>query len=60
MKKNIKCIEVKWQKKWEKNNSNKWIKDIKYSYFIDTPPPTISGMLHMGHIFSYTQTDFFA
>ena len=27
---------------------------------IDTPPPTVSGMLHMGHVFSYTQADFIA
>lgn len=27
---------------------------------IDTPPPTVSGLLHMGHIFSYTQADFVA
>lgn len=26
-------------------------------YLIDTPPPTISGKLHIGHIFSYTQGD---
>ena len=29
-------------------------------YSIDTPPPTVSGALHIGHIFSYTQTDFSA
>jgi len=29
-------------------------------YTIDTPPPTISGKLHIGHIFSYTQTDIIA
>lgn len=29
-------------------------------YSIDTPPPTISGALHIGHVFSYTQTDFIA
>lgn len=29
-------------------------------YLIDTPPPTISGKLHMGHAFSYTQMDFLA
>ena len=29
-------------------------------YAIDTPPPTVSGSLHIGHIFSYTQTDIFA
>jgi valyl-tRNA synthetase len=30
------------------------------AYTIDTPPPTISGSLHIGHIFSYTQTDIIA
>lgn len=29
-------------------------------YLIDTPPPTISGSLHIGHIFSYTQADLIA
>lgn len=30
------------------------------SFKIDTPPPTVSGLLHMGHVFSYVQTDFIA
>jgi len=30
------------------------------NFVIDTPPPTVSGLLHMGHIFSYTQADFVA
>lgn len=29
-------------------------------YAIDTPPPTVSGRLHMGHVFSYTHPDFMA
>ena len=30
------------------------------TYSIDTPPPTASGSLHVGHVFSYTHTDFVA
>jgi valyl-tRNA synthetase len=30
------------------------------TFTIDTPPPTVSGSLHIGHIFSYTQTDLIA
>lgn len=30
------------------------------SYLIDVPPPTISGLLHMGHVFSYCHMDFIA
>ncbi len=29
-------------------------------YSIDTPPPTVSGFLHLGHVYSYSQTDFMA
>jgi len=29
-------------------------------YSIDTPPPTVSGSLHIGHVFSYTHTDVIA
>ena len=29
-------------------------------YSIDTPPPTVSGSLHVGHVFSYTHTDLVA
>jgi len=32
----------------------------KELFSIDTPPPTVSGSLHIGHVFSYTHTDFIA
>jgi valyl-tRNA synthetase len=52
----------------EKLAQEKWVHEKTYSthnhhgplYSIDTPPPTVSGSLHIGHIFSYTQTDFIA
>jgi valyl-tRNA synthetase len=39
--------------KFDENSSKK-------VFSIDTPPPTISGKMHLGHAFSYTQTDFYA
>lgn len=57
----FKEMEEKWQKYWEeekifraKNLSGKEI------FSIDTPPPTVSGSMHIGHAFSYSQQDFIA
>lgn len=57
---NFKEAEIKWQKAWEENKIYKWDKNApkEKSFIVDTPPPTVSGTLHMGHIFSYTQADF--
>jgi len=54
--------EHKWQKRWDDLQLYKWSTNCTRSdvFSIDTPPPTVSGILHMGHIFSYTQTDFIA
>ena len=55
-------IEKKWQQYWQENEIYKWDANAsrEESYVIDTPPPTVSGMLHMGHVFSYVQADFVA
>ena len=46
---------------WNKNEIYKFDKNTKKKIFsIDTPPPTISGKMHIGHAFSYTQFDFIA
>ena len=46
---------------WEKEKIFKFNEDSKKPIFsIDTPPPTISGKMHIGHAFSYAQTDFIA
>lgn len=56
------ATEKKWQEFWESNKTYAWDENEsrENSYVIDTPPPTVSGHLHMGHIFSYTQADFIA
>src|SRR3989344_3805941 len=57
---NFKESEKKWIKHWEKNKIYQFNpKKIKV-YSIDTPPPYISGKMHIGHAFSYSQQDFIA
>ena len=59
---NHKESEKKWQEYWRANAVYKWRNDLprEQTFVIDTPPPTVSGLLHMGHVFSYTQADFVA
>ena len=46
---------------WEENNIYAFNdKSNKEVFSIDTPPPTVSGSLHIGHVFSYTHTDIIA
>ncbi|HLC72825.1 MAG TPA: valine--tRNA ligase [Candidatus Nanoarchaeia archaeon] len=54
--------EKKWQQHWEKEKLYKFIqpKNTKDIFSIDTPPPTLSGAMHIGHAFSYCQGDFIA
>jgi len=54
-------MEKRWQDYWEKNHLYKFdAKSKKPVYSIDTPPPTVSGTMHMGHAFAFTQQDFIA
>ena len=48
------------QKEWEQNKVYSHTNNPGTPYSIDTPPPTVSGSLHIGHVFSYTQTDILA
>lgn len=52
--------EKKAQQRWEEQKTYKTENNPGQLYSIDTPPPTVSGNLHIGHIFSYTQTDIIA
>jgi valyl-tRNA synthetase len=52
-------IEQRWSDWWEENGTYRFDRTKSRSevYSIDTPPPTVSGSLHVGHVFSYTHTD---
>jgi valyl-tRNA synthetase len=59
-------LEEKWGSAWESDGTYRFDRDAAIArghesvYSIDTPPPTASGSLHIGHVFSYTHTDVIA
>jgi len=56
---NPKESEPKWLKFWEKEKIYSFNPESKAEiYSVDTPPPTVSGKMHLGHSFSYAQQDF--
>lgn len=52
-------LEEKWSARWNAEGIYRFdrSKTREQIYSIDTPPPTVSGSLHVGHVFSYTHTD---
>ena len=58
---NAKQVEEKLKLLWEKEKTYKFDPKRKGDiYSIDTPPPTLSGKMHIGHSYSYSQQDFIA
>ncbi len=55
-------IEAVWSARWEQQGTYRFdrTRSREGVYSIDTPPPTVSGSLHVGHVFSYTHTDLIA
>jgi valyl-tRNA synthetase len=55
-------LEEKWTARWEADATYRFDRSRPRDdvYSIDTPPPTVSGSLHVGHVFSYTHTDVIA
>ncbi len=55
-------LEQKWIARWEESGVYRFQRGRSRQevYSIDTPPPTVSGSLHVGHVFSYTHTDLIA
>lgn len=53
--------EKHWQQFWQDNGVYQFDQNSEKPIFsVDTPPPTVSGKLHMGHVFSYTQAEVIA
>ncbi|NDH88655.1 MAG: hypothetical protein EBY61_08600, partial [Actinobacteria bacterium] len=52
-------LEDKWDAVWDDTGIYHFdaTKTRDEVFSIDTPPPTVSGSLHVGHVFSYTHTD---
>jgi valyl-tRNA synthetase len=52
-------LEAKWSEIWERDGAYRFDREAERErvFSIDTPPPTVSGSLHVGHVFSYTHTD---
>ena len=52
-------IEARWMQQWEADGTYRFDRTASRDevFAIDTPPPTASGSLHIGHVFSYTHTD---
>ncbi len=54
-------VEAKWQKFWEEEGIYRFDEDEDGPiYSIDTPPPTVSGAIHIGHVYSYTHAEIIA
>jgi valyl-tRNA synthetase len=55
-------LEAVWSVRWEAGQVYKFDRSRPRAevYAIDTPPPTVSGSLHMGHVFSFSHTDIMA
>ncbi|MDN5804397.1 MAG: valine--tRNA ligase, partial [Microlunatus sp.] len=55
-------LEDKWSQVWQADGTYAFVRPQtrEQVFSIDTPPPTVSGSLHVGHVFSYTHTDLIA
>jgi len=53
-------IEQRWQEYWKEKRVYAWDPGVSRdeTFVVDTPPPTVSGALHVGHMFSYSHQDF--
>jgi valyl-tRNA synthetase len=58
---NPRTAEPRLQDLWQEQGTFHLLsQDEEQVYAIDTPPPTVSGKLHLGHVYSYSHADFLA
>ncbi len=55
-------IEDRWKIRWQEMGIYRWdpTRSRSETFVVDSPPPTVSGSLHVGHVFSYTHQDLIA
>ncbi|MCP4904631.1 MAG: valine--tRNA ligase [bacterium] len=53
------AVEARWDAEWQRNGVYHYdpSRSREETFVVDTPPPTASGSLHIGHVFSYTHAD---
>ncbi len=53
------AAEQRWREQWDQWKLHSWdeSRPREETFVVDTPPPTVSGSLHVGHVFSYTHQD---
>src|SRR3970282_2240263 len=51
--------EARWREAWERQGIHRWdpARPRDETFVVDQPAPTVSGSLHVGHVFSYTHAD---
>ena len=52
-------VEARWDEQWQASGVYHYdaSRSREETFVVDTPPPTASGSLHIGHVFSYTHAD---
>src|SRR5256885_1215700 len=61
-KRSLEGLAAHWTRRWQEEGTYAFDRSKERAdvYAIDTPPPTVSGSLHMGNVYSYTHTDLVA
>ncbi|HEY3263760.1 MAG TPA: class I tRNA ligase family protein, partial [Actinomycetota bacterium] len=52
-------LEARWSERWQADGIYRYdaSRPREQAFVVDTPPPTVSGSIHIGHVMSYTHTD---